>query len=234
MSKPSGYIKESIIGVVVGLSLYYIGYKVSAIKKKKMLLAENKIIVGNKFNVYLFILEFEKLDLKRPVIIEITSFGGNYHSFFQAIEYIYYKKSEFNFEIICHIPFYACSGGWLLAQCADRFVMNKHSSVSPFDSQIVIQNEKEKSNMYPLAMIKNIKNKDLAKINLKNEYFKYVATTYNLLSKEKFDMIAKMNKWTDERKNEIYDTFMSGKYPHNENFMAHQLIKLGYCITFFQ
>ncbi|AYV84470.1 MAG: hypothetical protein Hyperionvirus26_25 [Hyperionvirus sp.] len=221
-------------GVVGGAICFATIKKIHDSIKATQLIKENvrlnKIIVNDNLDSIQFIEAFEKLDMKKPIIIEITTYGGSYNEYFHVIKYLAKKKSECTLKIICHIPKYASSGGWLLANCADEFVFRKSSYVTPFDPQFNLA----VAEYCPVTMFENKAITDLIdKRGIKEAGVKHKACQIISSSRILIDLLGKMQKWPEDKQNQIFEEFLSGKYEHSTKFMPHELAELGYSVSYF-
>lgn len=182
----------------------------------------NKIIVGENLDPHNFIESFEKLDMKQNIIIEITCCGGECALFYHVARYLLLKKKGISGKIFCYIPKYAYSSAWLLANCADIFIMNTGSMVSPFDPQIRSGMTEE---YFPSVLAKTeFKTID----ELRCEKLRYIERTTNNELNELLAQMEKIMLWSPERRKLIDENFNSGKYHHSRRFSLQDLRDSGY------
>ncbi|AYV82566.1 MAG: hypothetical protein Hyperionvirus1_145 [Hyperionvirus sp.] len=226
-SKGLTVLKSLAIGCCAGALVLAVPICIDRINLR----VKNKITLRSKFNFQKWIKLFDKLNFTKDVIIEIQSFGGSVDIFVFLAKHIIKRKMKYKFRLICHIPEYACSGAWLIANCADSFEVNEHTFVSPFDP-LMILGEKKKA-LYPIALTEN---KDAQEIWLKRGLheanFKHHADIYRKKVGEILDMIATMHEWDEARKGRICDEFLSGKNSHCNLYSPTDLERFGYKINY--
>ncbi len=109
-------------------------------------------------------------------------------------------------KVTVHVPYYAMSGGTLIALAADEIVMGEHSTLGPVDPQI---------GQYPAPSIVNVlKQKDVSDIDdetliLADISQKAIAQLENSILKLLPD------RYSEEEKKNIAETLTQGRWTHD-------------------
>ena len=124
------------------------------------------------------------------------------------------------------VPHYAMSGGTLIALAADKIIMDPHAALGPVDPQLGdAQGSYPATSLLEVAKKKKIDEMD-DKTLIYAEEAKKAMNQMKVLIKDILD-----GKCSEDKKDDIIEEFVSGKYTHDRPFMAEQARSLlGDCV----
>ncbi len=124
------------------------------------------------------------------------------------------------------VPHYAMSGGTLIAFAADKIIMDPHAALGPVDPQLGdMQGSYPATSLIAVVGKKKIDEIDDKTLIYAEEARKAMSQMRNLLKK------ILEEKCGGEKMESIIEEFVSGKYTHDNPFMAEQAQSLlGECV----
>lgn len=166
--------------------------------------------------------EYHKMNMDRDIHIVINTRGGSLSSSEAIGNCLLRHKGKG--KIICHIPHYAYSGGWFIALCCDKIIMNQTSIIGPCDAQ-----QKIGMGQYSVKAIVDTvayKKQNKEKIDEKWLAVAVDAELCRTRQREFLDKIVAHGKIRTEDKEKIHAAFFSGNYNHDHIFNVDQLKEL--------
>lgn len=171
-----------------------------------------------------FISRFRKINSEKDIHIILHTRGGALSSAEAICNCILnYDGTK---QIIAYIPYYAYSGGAMIALACNKIVLFKDSVLGPCDAQMML----DKFTQYPASgIIDTINFKKQNKENIKENWLAadHESQLCQKRQKKYINTLIKHRKYSEENCNKIYDEFFSGKYNHDNIFSAQELIDLG-------
>lgn len=205
------------LGIGLGCALSFYMYR----RRTKRTANNNiiSIIPSNSINdvtFVQFVKNYQKADKDKDIHIIIHSTGGSLSRSEAICNCILNHKSQYQSKIIAYVPYYAYSGGAMIALTCDEITMLPYSHMSPCDAQIGPLD-------YSVSDIVNIVNdKKEIKADIDNKWL--AAYNESMRTKQRQLLYAKSTIKVNDK---IYEEFFSGKYSHDMLFSAQTCKDFG-------
>ncbi len=172
-----------------------------------------------------FVKAYEKMNKDLNIHILIHTIGGAL-SCSEAICncIINHKQSNYKGKIFAYIPYYAYSGGCMIAITCDKIIMSKNAVLGPCDGQQMIIRTHSFSSIVATVNYKKAKGEPISEEWLAAYYNSQLSLERQL---EYINKLIKSNKFSEELGKIIYNEFFSGKYNHDKIFSAQEAKEIG-------
>ena len=181
--------------------------------------SENMIDVNAHTN---FIKMYNKLDKDKDIHLIIHTLGGSLSSAEAICNCMISHRGKG--KIYCYVPYYAYSGGLLIALFSDKIFVLENTIFGPCDGQQMI----DKFKYYSItSIISTVEYKKENKEPIKELWLASYEDAKNCrLRQRKF--IGKLkDNYDHETLDKIYEEFLSGKYNHDKIFSAQDMVEIG-------
>lgn len=170
-----------------------------------------------------FLDQYEKLDHDRDIHLVIQTTGGSLSCAEAISNFILNHRGRG--RVIAYVPRYAYSGGCLIAISCDHIVMGQNSIVGPCDAQL-------SGNIGHYSVSSIIRTVDYKREHDQKIDEQWLATAYDsTLTQERqrayMDKLVKKGLYPQAVADRIYQELFTGKYNHDQPFMAADAKELG-------
>ncbi len=172
-----------------------------------------------------FVKAYEKMDKDLDIHILIHTYGGSLPCTEVICNCIInHKQSNYKGKIFAYIPYYAYSGGCMIALVCDKIIMSKYAILGQCDGQQLISRHHSIS-----SIIEAVDYKKALHETINEEWLVAYcnAQLYKSRQLEYINRLIKANRFDEELGKIIYNEFFSGKYNHDKIFFAEEAKGIG-------
>lgn len=185
-------------------------------------LSDTTITINTHMN---FIKEYEKMNKDEDIHIIMHTTGGALSSAEAICNCILnHQQGNYKGKIIAHIPYYAYSGGCMIAIACDKIIMSTNAILGPCDGQKLI------TGVHSISSIINTVKHKTEKGEKTSEIWIAASLDAELCIKRQakyVDKLVKSGKFSEDIGAKIYQEFFSGQYNHDQTFNAEEALSLG-------
>jgi ATP-dependent protease ClpP protease subunit len=176
-----------------------------------------------------FLKSYEKVDKNKDIHIIIHTTGGELSSAEAICNCIdNHRKQNNEGKIKIYIPYYAYSGGCMIALACDEIIMTCNAILGPCDAQSYVGGVHSVA-----AIVETVKYKKEMKEKITEEWLAgcYDAELCKDRQQKYVNKLVNSKIFSEDIGKIIYEEFFSGKYNHDRIFPAQDAKDLGLQIT---
>jgi ClpP class serine protease len=168
-----------------------------------------------------FLNRYKKLDKNKDIHLIINTRGGSLSHAESIANIILNHANNYHGRFIAYIPRYAYSGGCLLALACSKIVMLSTSIIGPCDAQRCYMFSQLSIN----SIIKSVQYKKTNNQKI-DENWLAMEHEATLTLKRQIEFVKKLitiRRISQDTGDKIYDKLFSGKYNHDQGFLAYEI-----------